>query len=74
MQVQNQPVQPAKPEASNPPKLDSKLEKIGQTIHENTKDGTFIGDNMLITGAGTLVGAVAAGSAVKKTADAIPAV
>jgi hypothetical protein len=71
MQVNNQPVIPASVEK---PKIDSQLEKIGHAIHENVKDGTFIGDNMLLTGAGSVVGTVAAGSALKKTADAIPAV
>lgn len=73
----NAPVK-AETTPDSPPKIDSTLEKIGQsiasTVIENTKEGTFIGDNMLITGAGTLVGGVAAGSAIKKTADAIPAV
>jgi hypothetical protein len=71
MQVNNQPVIPASAEK---PKIDSRLEKMGQAIHENVKEGTFIGDNMLLTGAGAVVGTVAAGSALKKTADAIPAV
>ncbi|HEY9839183.1 MAG TPA: hypothetical protein V6D23_01910, partial [Candidatus Obscuribacterales bacterium] len=76
MQVQNTPpvAPPAKTEPGTKPKIDSTLEKIGGAIHDNTKEGTFIGDNMLLTGAGTLVGVVAAGSAVKKTADAFPAV
>ncbi len=63
---------------SAPVKIDSTLEKIGQsissTVKENTKEGTFVGDNMLITGAGTLVGGVAAASAINKTVNAIPAV
>lgn len=85
MQVQNQPpVVPngPQPKASGEPpktggepaKIDSHLEKIGHAIVDNTKEGTFIGDNMIMTGAGSVIGAVAAGSAVKKTADAIPAV
>ncbi len=56
------------------PKIDSTLEKIGQNIHEKTRKGTFVGDNMLLSGAGAAVGAVAAGSALHKTAEAIPAV
>ncbi len=61
-----------------PPQIDSTLEKIGKTIgdtvKENTREGTFIGDNMLLTGAGGVVGTIATGSAINKTVKAIPAV
>lgn len=79
MQV-NQPVQPTAPAQKAPaanqpkPEITSTLEKIGGSIHNNVKSGTFVGDNMLLTGAGSAVGLVAGGSALKKTADAIPAV
>lgn len=52
----------------------SKIDKTIDTIKANTADGTFIGDNMFLTGAGTLVGGVAGVAGVAKLADKFPAV
>jgi len=50
------------------------LDRMVNTVKENTSDGTFIGDNMFLVGAGTLVGGAASISAVNKLANAVPAV
>lgn len=50
------------------------LDKAVEAVHNKTKEGTFIGDNMLIVGAGTLVGGAATISGAVKLADKFPAI
>ncbi len=56
------------------PKKVTTLDKAVNKVHENTKAGTFIGDNALLVGAGTLVGGAAGVSGAVKLADKFPAV
>lgn len=56
------------------PKKVTTLDKAVNAVKENTADGTFIGDNMLLTGAGGVVGATAAVAGVAKLADKYPAI
>lgn len=50
------------------------LDKVVDNVHEHTKEGTFVGDNMLAVGAGALVGGAATISGAVKLADKFPAV
>ncbi|PIQ29120.1 hypothetical protein COW36_17990 [bacterium (Candidatus Blackallbacteria) CG17_big_fil_post_rev_8_21_14_2_50_48_46] len=70
--IQGQPNLPVQPQVSAPKQ--THLDKIVDTVHENTKEGTFIGDNMALVGAGTLVGGAATISGAVKLADKFPAV
>ncbi len=67
----NRPITQAQPLASGP--KETHLDKMVNTVKANTADGTFIGDNMFLTGAGSLVGLVAAGSGAAKIVDSSPA-
>ncbi|MGV3525981.1 MAG: hypothetical protein ACO1RX_17290 [Candidatus Sericytochromatia bacterium] len=50
------------------------LDKGVNAVKAATQDGTFIGDNLLVVGAGSLIGATATLSGVAKVADKVPAV
>lgn len=65
---------PAVVPQSQPISRQTNLDKAVDAIHERTKEGTFIGDNALIVGAGTLIGGTAAISGAVKLADKFPAV
>ncbi|HEY9843053.1 MAG TPA: hypothetical protein V6D23_21475 [Candidatus Obscuribacterales bacterium] len=64
---------PVIPQTAAEPKKTT-LDNIVESVHNKTKEGTFIGDNALIVGAGTLVGGAAAVSGAVKLADKFPAV
>lgn len=70
IQTQTTPIVPQKVTA---PKVTT-LDKAVNAVHEQTKAGTFIGDNALIVGAGTLIGGAATVSGAVKLADKFPAV
>lgn len=69
---QNQPVQvPQQVEKKQPKTV---IDKTLNAIHENTKEGTFVGDNKTISAVGSGIGLIAAGSGAVKLYNKFPAV
>lgn len=73
VQVVNSQAMPVIPPKKTEPKTTT-LDKAVNFVEENTKAGTFVGDNPLAVTAGALVGGVAGVSATVKLANKFPAV
>lgn len=67
------PVQAPKAQETKPAGKETTLDKMVDWTKDKTKEGTLVGDHYVLVGAGTLVGAVAAGS-IKPVREAVSAV
>ncbi|MGV3524553.1 MAG: hypothetical protein ACO1RX_10020 [Candidatus Sericytochromatia bacterium] len=63
-----------KPTAAAEPPKQTTLDRVVDTVKENTKKGTLVGDHYIAVGAGALVGGTAAVAGVAKIADQVPAI